>query len=290
MKYQQDETFRVGVSAHCPSHGMCNGYPHKYLHEHVRLAAELGVKLYRVDLGGPDDEAWFDELVPALEEKGIALMVNVGTNLEYVRKIAERYRGRIAYYQMRNEIDCECIKKNGPNGAGDGKVLSDYDIPLLDKAVADVKGISAVLREADPAAKTVVNGTWVHYGMIQYLLDHGADFDVLGWDWYSNMDHYGIDLLLEELQRFGKDIIFCETNIWPLTHEEPDRAPWIAALLEKLYHHPSGRVRGVVIYEFLDEPRHPVKREGTFGIVRVENDGKPVGVKDAYKMLQSVLL
>lgn len=149
----------------------------------------------------------------------------------------------------------------------------------------------AELRRGDPDAQLCLNGTWKHTGMIDYMLANGVEFDILGWDWYSNMEEeYGIRHCVQDLLQYGKDLIFCETNIWPHTHTDGQRADYLTNLMKILYAYPSPRLKGMIIYELMDEPGHPSAPERTFGLVKADEKGRVLGFKDAYSAVQKLLV
>lgn len=285
--YNQDK-FQFGVCAHNPSHGCCTGYPKRMMTKHLELARDLGVKLYRVDVSRTDDE-WLDELVRQSADMGLELMLIV-YDADYAGIIAERYRGKIRYYQVLNEIDCGAFKKVPGQPDASGRKISHFDEEKLEAEAERCRRIIAALRSGDPDARICINGTWMHYGMIDYMLQNGVEFDVLGWDWYSNMEAgYGIESCVEDLLKYGKDVLFCETNIWPHTHTDKDRADYICGLMDFLYNHPSQRVIGMIVYELLDEHGHSVESERSFGLVETDDDCNIIKVKDAYTAMQKLL-
>ena len=289
MPQFEQNTFQFGVCGHNPSHAICNGYPQEQTLTHLHLAAQLGVKLYRFDTE-LNNWLWMDLLVETAGKYGLDLMAIVYQADGLAEKMAARYRGKIKYYQICNEIDCLTFKKIPGVPDADGREIHDFDENKLADWADRCRRIAAELRRGDPEAKLCLNGTWKHTGMIDYMLANGVDFDILGWDWYSNMESYGIRNCVEDLLRYEKDIIFCETNIWPHTHKEEDRAPYLVGLMNALYTYPSSRLKGMIIYELMDEPRHPSAPERTFGLVRADEKGQVLGMKDAYIAIQNLLL
>lgn len=155
-----------------------------------------------------------------------------------------------------------------------------------------MKNIIAGIRRGDPNAKILINATWIHYGMVELLLkEYGVNIDLLGWDWYSNMDTYGLEKLLDNLwSRFQKDILFCEMNIW--TKDEPQSAmgSYLTERMKKLYELKNSKhIVGACIYELLDEPNHGTGSEGVFGLVNVDKRNNILGPKQAYKDVQALL-
>ena len=234
MSILKQDRFHFGVCGHNPNHGICTGYPQHQVENHIRLAAKLGVKIYRVDFEMQNFD-WTDKLVSLAEQYGMEIMAIVYEADGLAEQIAIRYKGRIRYYQVCNEIDCGTFKTIPGHPDADGREVSDFHLDKLADYAERVKAIIQELRRGDPEALLCINGTWKHTGMIDYMLSQGVDFDILGWDWYSNMEAgYGIKNCIKDLLNYKKDIIFCETNIWPATHEEKDRASYITSLMKEI--------------------------------------------------------
>ena len=289
MIYDQ-KRIQFGVCAHNPTHGICKGYKEHLLEEHIRLAKEMGSTLYRTDVSAADNPEWLEKLVDLAEANGIDLMLIV-YKPGFAKEVAEKFKGRIKYYQILNEIDCWTFKKIPDQPDNSGKEISHFIEEKLAGAAETCKQLSAEIREADPDAKICINGTWTHYGMIQYMMDNGVDFDIVGWDWYSHMENYGLENCIKDLLELSdKDIVFCELNIFTKLHSEHYRPEYLTKCMDTIYNYPTDRIKGVCFYELLDEHGHHNPIEAEFGLVFTDDDANIVEPKPAYKAVQKLLV
>ena len=285
-----DDDFLFGVCGHPMEHSS-GTYRMATLEEQIHLVAELGVKLYRVDANLKDLTTldFMDKCIDLCRAYGLEVMLVIYDE-DKAEMCASRYKGKIKYYQILNERDAQCINTDAAGNAPDGTQISHYDPEKLVEVARQMKNIIAGVRKGDPNAEILINATWTHYGFVEAMLNYGVEFDLLGWDWYSNMDHYGLDNLLDDLSRFDKDIIFCELNIWTKTEPQSAMAGYLAERLYTLYElKNSERIVGACIYELLDEPNHSVASEGQFGLVSVDKSLNNFEPKQAYKAVQQLL-
>ena len=290
--------FFWGVCGHPRS---WKAYPEGQLDNQLKLVQELGVDYYRMDMpaGNEDDLIYCDKVVSTAKKYNVKIFAiyyganiiekagseGIQANAEY---FARRYKDDIFMYQIDNEIDCPTINKNNPLGME----ISDYDLDKLDTYYEKLKHIIIGIRRGNPEAKISINGTWWHTGFIEYFLSKGLDFDIIGWDWYSSMcDKSSINDILDKLCTFGKDIIIAESNISTVTHTEAARGAYIAGLMRKVYEYPSDKIKGMIIYELLDEtnPANPQEHEKYFGIVRCDENGNIGEPKPAFYDIQKRL-
>ena len=272
--------FLFGVTGHNTSRP---AYTANTIEDQIHLAAELGVGMYRFDASS--DMAWNDKVVALCESYGLQMMPLVSSS-SVASTMATRYAGHIKYYQMLNETDNQAIL------SGNGDQISQYDMTKVNNFVTQLKSIASAIRAGDPNAKLVINGTFLHYAIFDYFISQGVDFDVLGWDWYSNQDSYaggvaGIAKIL--LDRYPtKNLFFCEGNYWPVGSGYPVEGDYITACMRTVYNLKSPRILGYCVYELLDEPNQGAP-ENTFGLVNVNSDYSIGSVKTAYTQVQTVL-
>lgn len=73
----------------------------------------------------------------------------------------------------------------GPRRGFDPEHFVREDYLLAREAMrAIMKGV----RDGDPEAKTVVNFSWKHCGILEMLSADGLEWDINAIDWYSDMD------------------------------------------------------------------------------------------------------
>lgn len=247
----------VGVSMSAPTRPMQYGVTgHPFVQEgyqevpitaQLDLAADLGVKWYRTDWNQEvvtKNPAEYDKLISEAKRRGITILPILfppvscrsesasveeirESSFNYAKTLAARYKGKITYWELDNELDNFCMIHKGEidrNGVewlyGD----SNGDKPELfydgryQKVLAELRGLHEGIKAGNPKAKTMVNsGGWLHYGfMIRLIEEDKLPFDILAWHWYSDMgdmtkvmgkiDVYSI------IKGFGKPIWLTEIN------------------------------------------------------------------------------
>jgi hypothetical protein len=272
-------------------------YPAEKLEEQIKAAAEMNLNLYRVDIHPDSEEFGFDYLdktVGLCEKYQLDMMFIIYNSNEAAFKTAKRYKGRVKYYQISNERDCQTCK------IGDGLKIEEYDMVKLAETVKLLNSIIKEIREGDPDAKLIINATWWHTGFIDYLIKEKVDFDIIGWDWYSNMDKAWYDggtkqssviAVMDKQCTYGKEILFCEINVWNQKNGDVQerRSAYLLETMTKIYNYPSDLIKGYVIYELLDEPTHSNESERIFGMLECDEAGIIGKPKDAYFTVQYLL-
>ena len=190
-------------------------------------------------------------------------------------RVASFYKGKIDYYQLMNESASNAIK--GPQYSGEKE--SDYD-PVLYPIVRDwIKGASAAIEKEDPSAKRVVTDQWTHYAFFDMLEKDGIDYDVLGWDWFSDMGLMGDKKLssgqtiLEKLQSFGKPVILAEVNARPNKNgqDEEKQSNYIQAMADWAK---QQKLAGFFVHVLTDATSRDFKTVDRYGLVKIEKNEK----------------
>lgn len=299
------------------------GAPFKYenIEEAMHLAAKLGQKMIRID--GNSDLKWLDKAIKLANAYGIKVMLIIYTPnktvkephkdlnaiTEHYKNLASRYDGKqgygkIDFIQLDNERDLPLL-----SASADGKPAPNGDLPehwneeylhnVTEQMKAAVKGV----KESGNEAKTIINFCWKHYGMLQYFMDNGVEWDICGHDWYSDMmgafersgsTAYGIGEQVYEM--FGKPIILCETNMFgkKADFDENDASNWdlFVRCMEDCYS--KDYVIGFSVYELFDELRfdehdNAYNQESHFGLVYCDLDGNIGDVKPIYRRMQNII-
>ncbi len=86
------------------------------------------------------------------------------------------------YYQLANEVGGSAIK----SPAFPGTKLTDYDTNRLNLTLNFITGASRAAHDFDPTALRVVTMNSLHTAIIQEALIRRIDFDILGWNWFSD--------------------------------------------------------------------------------------------------------
>ena len=225
----------------------------------------------------------------------------------FARRVAERYRGRVTHWELGNELDAVALLRRGDTTQGgrtwswgdpDGSRPEDYEERRYRRALAEVRGLAEGVRSADPGAATVVGTAgWLHYGFVERLV--GQDrvaFDVLAWHWYSEMGDMtrvqGKLDLVGRLARFGKPLWLTEINRRDGSRggREAEEAGYLSTALAGLRANPA--VRGLFVYELLDEPYFGEGGESRYGLAEIARgpDGRWAVArrKPAFLALQSL--
>ncbi len=288
------------------------------LEEQVHLAAEMGCKILRNNFY-VDDLYHVDTFVQLCNAYGIQVMLEYGGNIKgatddaqrqedyaMFKLIANRYNGKnghgkIDYIQMENELDVYFAERVSSYGGsfGDGDTISQYPMEDLERVTRNLKNASAAIREADSNVRIVINAGWKHYGMFQYFQEQGLDYDILGWDWYTDMSSnlishgqtaFGIYDTLNA--KFHKPIMICETNIWTSSlPDENNPATWdgLVEICKDAYSKPN--VIGCIIYQMCDQlnlETSGYEREAHFGFIYADKFGNMTGKKAAYDRFQYI--
>lgn len=299
--------FIWGMNVHARGY---EAYPEANIEEHIRLCAELGTKMVRFNVNplSSSEHAYVDKALLLCEKYGMEMMMCLdGLSMyntqdeyeEYHSSLAKRYKGRIKYYQLFNEMDVYCMHLS--NGevctGGDGDTIDQYNIERLQEVTPKLLGSIKGFRKSDPDAKLVVNFAWLHTAIIDYFMDNGAKWDIIGWDWYSDMEKASsitniFDYLLDRYPSY--DIIICECNIWACNkYTEEEQSEFMIELINKVYNYNSTKIKGMIFYELLDELAFErlkeYEGEAHFGFVKCDSSGVVNEPKKAYYTIQNIL-
>lgn len=253
-----------------------NRYSDQLIDQQLDFAKELGVKWARLDWHNFNDFSWHDRIIDEANKRGIHIVLileDIGVPTDTsgapakakarVAEIVSSYKGKIRYYQLFNEVAGTALK--GPDQPGTD-FARDYNQvkyrEIRDWMEAAISGI----KDADPSAKTVVSAQWTHTGFIEQLIKDGVKFDILGWNWFSDMASGGyLDepivgetrdnkiTLLEKIKGFGKPLWITELNYRPgeTGMDETKQAEYLTRLATKLRQ--SGDFEAVFEFELMDQ-------------------------------------
>lgn len=262
----------LGINAH-PF--MQSAYKGNYK-EQGDIIRSMGMDACRVDIKVDTDAKMLKdfylqmqgiELYPMLYPAGLSLtnpdQYSQGYNTAY--SFCYNYAPYFKTIELGNELELKIIKSTGY----DGTKLEHYDETGLKAITSYLKGMVTGVR-AVGLHKIIIDGTWLHFAFIQYLLDNGVDFDILGWHWYDNQDRLrakSTSVPIEEtlFNKFGKPIMFNEVGVrneGKLTEE--NIAANMTLLVNRLQ--ASEYVEKVFIYELFKQPYLGAIWEREYGI------------------------
>ncbi len=243
--------------------------------------AMLGAGLYRVNLSPKFDlvtqKLIWSELDNVVEQAFqrrlkiyLVLFADGKTDIsqpvhyrEVARQVAAHYKGKIAYYQLGNEVDNECII---PGRSGEDR--GDYDTAedgKCSKYRTWLREVSTGIRQGDPYAKRAININWTHTAFLEMLNSDGLEWEVTGLDWYwglgpvTSADPHPMKYVLDRLEKYPQpEVLITESNIFngTMVSTEAQQADYIERAANEAYYRGGGtKLKGYLVYELLDRPR-----------------------------------
>jgi len=271
--------------------------------QQMTLLKNLGVQWYRNDWWNVSDAGRYDMIVEAAEKNNLHLLPIISTYdsrtfatatstqlhdtaYSFAYRISSRYKGRLNYYELDNELDNKCIKQDVS-----GYLTSHYDEAIL-------RGLDEGVRQGDPQARTLVNAAgWLHYGFFDRLLADGFNFDILGWQYYSGdiTDVSSLHInVAQKLASYGKDIWVTENNIQNGTYgnSEQQQADYIAKTAQQISKLPG--FKAYFVYELLDELNFDTTKpqEAHYGLIKtklVDNRWQVDSLKLAFNAYKNLI-
>ena len=291
-------------------------YPLRSFEQQIDLAAELGVQIYRINLNPktPSDYEYLDSVVDLCSRYDMQVLLVMDDNTASpdilrtrYKTVATRYNGKnghgtISYIQVFNEVDVWCMTTKDfpdtPKYGGDGTAAEHYSQQALSHMLTNFKAALEGLKAGNPDCKAVINISYTHTYLFDYLKQNGVTWDITGLDWYANMRDGDYDWILNRLQtRYLQDIFICETNIWPFNPQKEldyeNDTVFLPNAMRHVYNN-FPRVKAMIFYELLDEPSFEMNSsyngESHFGFVKVEKDLFAIGnKKPIYHQVQRML-
>ena len=259
-----------------------------FLPEQFRLAHELGLNVVRADYS-LTDSAMNQLAIDQADKYNIALVfiipfgpkdIFTDSNLssdayQYVHAIVAAHKGQVPVWQLATEPASVALIDGGHYGVD--KV--DYPDSKYVPVATWLKAASKAVHDADPAARRMINDQWTHVGFFDRFLADGGDFDILGWNWFSDMgtdmtnpvintatgQHYA---LMQKLVSFHRDIWITESNRRGGSHDgnETAQANYIQTMAEKAYANPA--IKAYLVFDLVEDQSAPSQEQG-YGIVNV---------------------
>lgn len=296
------KSIKWGVNSHWYTYP---AYVKENADEALRLAHELGSTIYRIN-GNPTTEselAWTREIARKCHAYGMEFMLALdnfrGTVDEVVARMtyaAENLQNEVDYFQIFNEVDCWAAHTDDGtafyNASDNTGQTPDYYNPNRVKvAVEKMKAALDVFHHTAPQSKLVVNLGARHYPMLDWYLEAGLKWDIIGFDVYEKWDYNAFFGMIEKRYP-GFDIIVTECN-YPSNngpYKEEDQAAWLETFIHAMNNYPSNRMKAVIIYELLDQPSIQTTDEwdgeAHFGLVRMNRDNTFAEPKKSYYAMQ----
>jgi len=285
----------------------------------IALAKGLGVNYVRVGwqydawINGKEDQFGFqEEIFKSIQDAGMNVYLVFEGNPDVLKvsdpyydgynnafQIASHNRGKIKYYQLLNEAGSAALK----GGEFSGDKESDYDAEKYTKVSEWLKGAARGIKEADPSAYRIISDQWVHTAFFDMLQRDKVDYDIIGWDWFSDMGLMGErkltdgTLLIDKLKTFNKPIFLAEVNQRPEGDggqkgmPEEKQADFIGKMAEWAYN--SGAIRGFLVLELTDVSNTGANFTDYYGLVEAAESSAGVGIpgkpRQAYDVYKKII-
>lgn len=311
-KNKEDNKFLWGITVRPHALG---SYSAKVWDRQLKLVKDLGVQYIRLTWqndGWPTPFEFHDPIIDRTKKQGFEIYL-VLEALPHVLEqkdpymdgynngfqIASHYKGKIKYYQLLNEAASTALK----GGEYSGESESDYDPDKYAKVRDWLKGASEGISKADPKAKKIINDQWTHYAFFDMIARDGIDYDILGWDWFSDMGLMSEKTLsdgekiLMKLEKFDKPIFLVEVNARPegvngqKGQDEEKQAEFIKNMAEYALGQKS--IKGFFILELIDVTNSGRGYTDYYGIVSAVAKKNGVGVigkpRKAFEVLKEII-
>lgn len=256
--------------------------------KHLKVAQDLGIGWVRIGYDHNVDLSYHDNQFKYIKQKGfdIYLVIEPQGDFEKVKNpykdglekcspIAAHFKDTIKYYQVMNEAGSNAIK--GEQYSGENE--ADYDQAKYERTRDWIKGCSEGIQKQDPNAYRVVTSQWLQTAFFKKLQDDGVNYDIIGWDWFSDMGFMGDKklsdgtLLIDKLKSFDKPLILAECNQRPEGENGQEGQPLTlqANFIEKMANWAyENDLKGFYVLELLDVPNSGKGYIDYYGLVRVK--------------------
>jgi len=263
-------------------------YSLEFWNKQLKYATKLATPWIRLPM---DQQALshlniYDEMIQAAKDRGMSIYLLLHPSGPYETlsdpyadgakvggTVAARYKGRVKYYQLLSEGGNYSIK--GPEFPGDKE--EQYDEKRYGIIRDWLRGASEAIKQADPEAYIVINDLWIHTAYIEKLAKDNIGYDILGWNWFSDMGNIWerkIDngLFIDQLKKFNKPIFLTEVNYRPdvkkKTMDEDKQSEFIGQTAE--WAHKSGFIKGFIVFELVDRPLEDNKGIDYNGLIKLK--------------------
>jgi hypothetical protein len=183
---------------------------------------------------------------------------------------AAKYGKYFSFYNLGNDLELDLLLKNKT-----GQSAADYDPAKFKVTAAYLKGMDEGIKSKDADAKTMIGAGWLHYCFLQMCQSYGIKFDVVAYQWYSDMEDAAPktipDITLKLSSLFPeKPIWFTEFNYRykatsNLAQNENAQKEFVTNFLVKCRNNPQVKV--AIMYELFDEPAKSLQ-ESTYGVIK----------------------
>jgi len=190
---------------------------------------------------------------------------------QYAKGIATRYKGKVAYYQLANEIS-EAALTSGQSGSK----TTDYDDTVYGKTRDVLKGLSEGVLAGDPKAKRIINVKGAAVGILRRLIGDKISFEIAGWSWFSDKgndlvasDGTATVAIADEIANLNKELWVVEFNLRDGTQSGnlQEQANYINVFVTNALKHKN--MRGMFVYTLTDSCSELNLNVGNMGLATV---------------------
>ncbi|MBR4761696.1 MAG: hypothetical protein IK086_03580, partial [Clostridia bacterium] len=187
--------------------------------------------------------------------------------------------GKVAYYQIGNEID-NIYEQYSNYGFASKSAVAQKAASALTAAK------NAILGE-DSSAQFILNFGWTHYDFLEAVYNQGYRWDVTGLDWYSNATQsaaatYYQTVINKVVNDYSNPVMVCETGLWPYDNNGTvayvSNVNWLIDFAN--YCQNNSNVIGFIVYELYDEGdsyvNNAFKKENCFGLFDINKNEKAI--------------
>ncbi len=194
------------------------------------------------------------------------------------KKLGTKLKDNVTYYQLMSESASTALKGAQYTGMKE----SDYDSAKYQIVMNWLKGASDGVKVGDPEAKIVINDQWTHFAFFDMINRDGVKFDILGWNWFSDMGFLGdkkLDdgtLVFDKLKSFNKPIILTEVNARPDSNKGMDedlQSDYIQKMADWAYANKTA-IKGFYVLELTDQPAEQIRKEKSeyYGLIKFKKN------------------
>lgn len=188
--------------------------------------------------------------------------------------IASRYKGKVTYFQLANEISGMTIKPNHP-----GTKINDYDTHKIAVLEQWLKGLADGIKKGNPKAKRIISSNWIATAIIDHFIAQKVPFEIIGWNWFSDMGDDPTYKILDDgtildipghFDKTGKKFWFVELNhaSGSATNQELAQAQYLQTFWDNIKKSPN--VHGIFGYTLADFAPYQPENNRYWGFVTLE--------------------
>lgn len=263
----------------------------KFLPEQFKAMKELGLTTLRTDYNTKNLKQ-NQQVLDLAKKHGmeVVFIIPFGPNdiwtdknlydnsYKYVNAIVKRHKGQVKVWQLGTEVASVALKSGGLHGV-DGV---DYPEAKYKAVSTWLTAATKATKDADPDAKRLLNDQWVHVGFFDRFIKEGGQFEIIGWNWFSdmgtNIEKPTLDAktkqtynLMDKLKSYNKEIWLTEVNRrnGDADGNSKAQADYIETMANYVTKNKS--ISGFIVFHFIGE-------QG-YGIANLNFDGKAIGEK-----------